>query len=162
MVADPRGFAYGDGPESVTGDPTASRERLEARIESAFAEQLAAVADAASTVADEWDGTRTRDRSAVVEPLERRLRDDGTAEALLAVTELVADSLDRPLPADPVAQPPYFVVTGEGPMVRVSFDEPPVRVVVLLRAFAVESGDTAAVYRRIDGVSVEVSFEDAA
>ena len=78
---------------------------------------------------------------------------------MLEIAPFVADQFDTSLPADPVPQPPYFVVTGEGPMIRVSLDDPAVRVVVLLRTFAVESGEGRPRYRRTDGVSVEVSIE---
>ena len=133
--------------------------RLGRRVEADFGTDLAAVDRAADAVADEWAGETTTDRTAVADALESRLRADGTADALLGIVATVADALDTTPPAEPVARPPYFVVTGEGPMVRVSLDDPPVRVVVLLRAFQVDSDGRGAVYRRTDDVHVEVTVE---
>ena len=155
------GRADGDTQRTVgaRGEQAVRRE-LRTAVRSAFEAELTAVARAATAVSESWDGTATTDRTAAVDRLAERLRANGTAERLVGVVRTVADTLDTQLPAEPVAEPPYYVVTGEGPMVRVSLPELDRRVLVTVQVFRVESGGQSARYRRLaDAPQVRVSLE---
>jgi|SRR5699024_1055654 len=103
-------------------------------------ELLDAVLGCADEVAASWDGDATADRTAVVEPFERALETTGIAERLPAVLVGAVDALGESLEAEPVAAPPYVVVTSRGPVLRATLD--PGRLVIAVRAFEIERDPT--------------------
>lgn len=103
-------------------------------------ELLGAVLAQADEVAASWDGDATTDRTAVVEPFEYALEAAGTAERLPAVLVGAVDALGDALEAEPVAAPPYVVITSRGPVLRATLDSG--RLVIAVRAFEVERNPT--------------------
>jgi hypothetical protein len=95
----------------------------------------------ADAVAAGWDGDATTDRGAVVPPYRATLREAGLHEPLLDALAAALAATDHDLAADPVAAPPYLVVTGQGVVLRAPLDGGG-RLVGTLRAFSV------APYRR--------------
>ncbi|PSP78103.1 hypothetical protein BRC81_08640 [Halobacteriales archaeon QS_1_68_20] len=73
------------------------------------------------------------DRETVTAALEHALEDETAFPRFVDAIHTTAETLKFDLPADPVAAPPYVVVTARGPMLRVTVDQG--RLVVLLRAF---------------------------
>lgn len=153
----------GDPNTDASGGDTSTADadmatRVAARLRGEHAESITRVWDAADAVAERWDGDATTEREAVVAPLERRLRADGTLAALLELFSTATEELETSPAADPVPAPPYLVVTATGPMLRATLPDREERLVVELRAFrvvrdAAETGDTGAdgpTYRRVD------------
>lgn len=113
----------------------------------AWVERTLACADA---VEECWKLDRVAESSQVVEPFRAALDRTGVLEAAPAVlAECVAATGER-LPAQPVAAPPYVVVTSEGVVLRATLgsDEPGEerRLVVRVATFDVER--TPVGYRR--------------
>ncbi|PSQ08185.1 hypothetical protein BRC97_02175 [Halobacteriales archaeon QS_6_71_20] len=138
-------------------DPTAVvRERLPAE----HGPLLDAVGTCADAVARRWsaddagdarptvDGPTTADRDAVVPALRDALAAAGALDALPGLLATGADALDAALPADPVAAPPYLVVTATGPVVRATLPDAG-RLVVSVRVFEVDRSAAAPRYRRL-------------
>jgi len=121
-------------------------ERVRRRLHADHAETLDRVWRVADAVAAEWASPPT-DRAAVVDPLERQLADD-TLTDLLELLSTAVETLGESLPADPVPAPPYLAVTATGPVLRATLSER--RLVVELRAFAVDRDGDRATYRRGD------------
>ncbi|QLG26920.1 hypothetical protein HUG10_04910 [Halorarum halophilum] len=119
----------------MTDDATLVRERILA----GHADLLGTVADCAEAVAAGWDGDATADREAVVPPLRAALERAGALSRLPSLLHTAAEALGTSLPAEPVAAPPYVVVTATGPVVRATFPDRG-RLVVEIRVFAVEPG----------------------
>jgi hypothetical protein len=113
------------------------------------ADVLDAVAASADAVAGDWPGARTRDASAVADPLAAELRERGVLAALPELLAAAVDAAGGALQADPVPAPPYVAVTSRGPVLRATLDEG--RLVVTLAVFRVT--DTGG-YERVDGVEV--------
>lgn len=111
-------------------------------------ETLATTLAAADAVAADWPDDAATDRSAVVEPLDRELRERGVLERLPTVLSDAADVAGVELQAEPVALPPYVVVTSTGPVLRATGATG--RLVVSVAAFVVERGATTR-YRRGPG-----------
>ncbi|MFB6117502.1 hypothetical protein [Halosegnis sp.] len=104
--------------------------------------------DCAASVAAGWDGPATTDRERVVPPYRATLRRAGVLEAAPTVLgECVAAAGER-LAADPVAAPPYVVVTGEGLLLRATLDK---RLLVWVRAFRLRrtAGGGSRRYERV-------------
>lgn len=116
---------------------------------------IAAIDDCADSVATSWDGDRTMDRGALVGHLEAALEGAGVLEDLPTVLSDAVAATGWDLPAEPVAAPPYVVVTSRGPVLRATVD--PGRLVLRFDAFDVTRRPTA--YRRRDGVELVVSLE---
>jgi hypothetical protein len=119
---------------SETKPETAVRRRIRAD----HADVVDRVAECSAAVAAAWDGDATADRAALVDPLERRLRETGVLADLPAVLIDAVDAAGGELAATPVAAPPYVVVTSTGPLLRATVDAG--RLVVAFRTFAVERG----------------------
>jgi hypothetical protein len=112
-----------------------TERRIRERLLATRSEPLAATIEAADAVAASWDGPATR-REAVVEPLSALLEHAGLREGYPALLATGAEVLGEPLPAPPVAAPPYVVITGTGPVLRASL--PSGRLVLRLAVFAIE------------------------
>lgn len=100
----------------------------------------AASGDGSAAAGDDFvadpDFPATADRAAVVEPLRAELRARGLLDRMPAVLADAADAAGYDLPAEPVAAPPYVVVTGRGPVLRGTVADG--RLVVVLTVFRVE------------------------
>ena len=103
-------------------------------------ELLETVIACADGVAASWDGDATVDRKRVVEPFERALDERGVTDRLPALLVGAVDALGEEFPAEPVAAPPYLVVTTVGPVLRATLSS--ARLVVTIRAFAIERDPT--------------------
>lgn len=115
----------------TTLDPDAAREHVEG--------EHAAIVDAVESCADEvaaaWDGDSTADGSAVSVTLEAALADAGVLDALPGVLQDTVDAAGGEMQAEPVAAPPYVVVTSRGPVLRATL--PVGRLVVRFAVFRV-------------------------
>ena len=143
----------------MTDDAALVRERILAE----HADPLRTVADCAEAVAAGWDDDATADRDALVPPLCAALERAGILGHLPSLLHTAAEALETTLPAEPVAAPPYVVVTATGPVVRATFPDHG-RLVVELGVFSVERGEDGPRYRRVavDGAdtvpAVRVAF----
>lgn len=99
-------------------------------------EVLASVARAADAVAAAWPGAAAGDAAAVADPLRAELRARGVHGRLPALLAGAVGATGRTLRADPVAAPPYVVVTSRGPVLRATLADG--RLVLTLGVFAVE------------------------
>jgi hypothetical protein len=97
---------------------------------------VATVGDCADAVASGWASEATTDRDAVVGPLRATLDRAGVLAELPTVLRECVAAAGGQLQAEPVAAPPYVVVTSVGPVLRATLDEG--RLVVTFRVFAVE------------------------
>ena len=114
---------------------------VRARLLETHREPFERALSCADAVAAGWDGDATTDRGAVVPPYRATLREAGLHESLLDALAAALAATDHDLAADPVAAPPYLVVTGQGVVLRAPLDGGG-RLVATLRAFSV------APYRR--------------
>ena len=130
------------------------------RIQDEHAAIVDGIDHCATQVADPWDTARTTDRDAVVDGLRGALEATGLLEQLPLVLADAVDATGYGLQAQPVAAPPYVVVTSRGPVLRATID--PGRLVVRFDVFDVvrdrETGQLPA-YRRRNGVRLSVSLE---
>lgn len=110
------------------------------------ADLLATVEQCADAVAAGWDGETTTDRSAVVPPLEAALRRSGVFDRLPAVLVGAVSAVGDRLRAQPVAGPPYVVVTSVGPVLRATLADR--RLVVTLGVFTVRRDGDGPRYAR--------------
>lgn len=116
----------------MTGfDPDAASEF----VRDEHAGVVARVGSCADAVAASWDGERVADADAIVPPLEACLREGGVLSALPDVLAGAVDAAGAELPAQPVAAPPYVVVTSRGPVLRATL--PDGRLVVRVAVFRV-------------------------
>ncbi|MXV62267.1 hypothetical protein GS429_09365 [Natronorubrum sp. JWXQ-INN-674] len=114
----------------------------------------------AAQVAEPWDTARTTDRNAVTDSLRAALESTGLLEQLPLVLADVVDATGYQLRAQPVAAPPYVVITSRGPILRATID--PGRLVIRFDVFdVVRDGDPGRLpaYRRRNGVRLDVSLE---
>ncbi|ELZ77371.1 hypothetical protein C455_13580 [Haloferax larsenii JCM 13917] len=114
---------------------------------------ITVVGQCADAVAAEWDGDSVTDRDSVVPPFARALDGSGALSRLPRALADAVTATGRPMPAPPVAAPPYVAVTGEGVVLRATVGDE--RLVIRLRTFDVVPGDPTRYVRR-DGVSVEL------
>lgn len=128
-------------------DPGAARASVRARED-----LLDAVAACADAVADTWDGRRVADSDSVTPRLHGVLDDTGVLDVLPGVLADAVDAAGGDLPAEPVAAPPYVVVTSRGPLLRATLDD--ARLLVRFDCFRV----TEEGYERRDGVDVTVEL----
>ncbi|WP_255198457.1 hypothetical protein [Halorarius litoreus] len=102
------------------------------------------VLDCADAVADSWPDERVSDRERVVTPFRAALDRTGVLAAAPTVLDECVTAAGGQLRAQPVASPPYVVVTSEGLVLRATLDDG--RLVVRVRAF--EVGRDPVGYRR--------------
>jgi len=122
--------------ERGENEPSARLTAVRERILTGHRGTLAATLDAADAVATSGalsDGRALRRR------LRARLDDRGLLAAYPVVLRTAVDAAGLALAADPVAAPPYVVVTSRGPVLRGSTGDG--RLVVAVRAFDVRSSD---------------------
>jgi hypothetical protein len=124
-----------------------------------------AIGRCADAVAAEWDESPTdaawtTDRDAVVPAFERALDAAGVLAHLPRVLSDLVTTAGYPMPAPPVAAPPYVAVTSEGVVLRASLGEE--RLVVSFDAFAVERGDEVRYVRRDAGAERPVDGRQTA
>lgn len=120
-------------------DAAAARRHLLADHRN-FVGAVLACADAAATPAT--------DRDAVVGPFRAALELSGALDAAPAVLAACVDAAGGDLRAQPVADPPYVVVTSTGLVLRATLDGG--RLVVRIDPFAVERDPTRYIRRRVD------------
>ncbi|MFC7176570.1 hypothetical protein [Halosegnis marinus] len=104
-----------------------------------------AVLECAAAVAAGWDGDATTDRERVVPPYRAALDRAGVLDAAPAVLRECVAAAGGSLAADPVAAPPYVVVTGEGLLLRATLDT---RLLVRVRAFRLVADGERRRYER--------------
>jgi hypothetical protein len=126
-------------------DPT---ETVRARLGDEHTAVLDAVSACADSVAADWPPEGTTSREAVVPPFRRALDASGVLARLPRVLSDLVTATGRPMPAPPVAAPPYVVVTSEGVVLRATASDG--RLVVTLRTFDVERGSETRYVRRPD------------
>ena len=153
----PRSGESRGGPRSGESRSTVADARE--RILTEHRATVTGVLQCADDVAATWDGDAATGRSDVVDPLSQRLHE---ADLLARLPGLLSDAVaatDHPLAASPVTAPPYVVVTSRGPVLRGTTDAG--RLVVVVRAFDVERGDTLRYVRgpTDPAAALSVSFE---
>ncbi len=142
-------------PLSVTdGTPLSSTlDDVERVLREEHERLLRVVGQCADAVAAEWDGDSQTDRDSVVPSFARALDGSGALSRLPRALADAVTATGRPMPAPPVAAPPYVVVTGEGVVLRATVGTE--RLVILLRTFDVVADDPTR-YVRTGDVSVEI------
>jgi hypothetical protein len=123
-------------------DPDAVREYLLAERH----DLVASVLDCADAITAGWDGDTTADRGQVTGPLRTTLERAGVLEQFPALLRECTDAAGGRLTADPVAAPPYVVVTSVGPMLRATLSGG--RLVVTFRVFRIERDEDGPRYAR--------------
>jgi len=118
-------------------DPAARARRY---VLDEHASTVATVLACAEVVAERWDHEATTDASAVAGPLRAELEAAGAWGRLPDVLAGAVRAAGFSLSAPPVADPPYVVATGRGPVLRATVSGG--RLVVLLRAFEVARDPT--------------------
>jgi hypothetical protein len=102
--------------------------------------------DCATATAAGWDGDATADRDRVVPPFRAALDRAGALAAAPDVLSGCVAAAGATLAADPVAGPPYVVVTGEGLLLRATLDT---RLLVRVRTFTLRRGPDGPRYVRV-------------
>lgn len=98
---------------------------------------IVAVIDSATELAGVIDSWPVSDSEMIRVPLERSLRADGLLVSLLDMLDTGAEALGETIQGQPVAAPPYLVITSRGPMCRGTLSNGR-RLIIELRLFAVE------------------------
>jgi hypothetical protein len=93
------------------------------------------VLDCATAVAASWDGSSVGERDRVVGPFRAALGRSGALDTAPTVLAECVQAAGTQLRAQPVAKPPYVVVTGAGLVLRATLEE--TRLVVRVAPFAV-------------------------
>ena len=120
--------------------------RVRAQLRSTHHDCVDETIACADAVADRWEQTWTTDRSALVQPLALELSQRGVLEYYPTVLSDLVTGIGYDLPAQPVAAPPYVVVTSTGPLLRATLADG--RLLVAFRLFDVERGGECRYVRR--------------
>lgn len=126
------------------------------RIQAEHAPIVAGIDHCADQVAAPWDTARTTNATRLTDSLQAALESTGLLDQLPLVLADVVDAAGYELQAQPVAAPPYVVVTSRGPVLRATIA--PGRLVVRFDCFEVVR-DPGPAYRRLDGVAVEIELD---
>lgn len=114
------------------------KEAIRSGLLAEHRETIESVSRVADVVAGEL--SMPADRGTVESSLEYGLRETGVFEQFVDVIRGAVAAADRKLLAEPVAASPYVVVTGRGPLLRVTVED--ARIVVCFEVFErVEKGD---------------------
>lgn len=111
--------------------------RVRERVLAEHRDTVAAVVEAGTSVAARVETWPVTDPDRLRGPLARELESRGLLDPLLGVLDTAVGTLDTSLRGDPVAAPPYLVVTSRGPLCRGTLADGR-RLVVELSLFAVE------------------------
>ncbi|MFB6104805.1 MAG: hypothetical protein ABEJ57_06980 [Halobacteriaceae archaeon] len=115
---------------------------------------LAAVDRRGTEVTREWPADGLGDGRRAATDLDTAFRAEGILERLPPVLETAAATLGTAPVADPVAAPPYVVVTSRGPVLRATL--PRWRVVLTLAVVTIETGR----YHPREDITLEVACPD--
>lgn len=115
------------------------------------------VLQAAETVADTWHADWTTSRAALVQPLRSELTRQGVLEQFPDVLRDAVQAAGDELKANPVAAPPYVIVTSRGPILRATIRDG--RLVVAYQVFTVERTTPPRYYRSGEKASDILSVE---
>lgn len=126
-------------------------ETVRTRLLEAHRPTLKRVYDCADVVSSGWNDDRPTDRTEVVPPFRALLRKESALEALAVAWAESLTYAGYELPARPVPNPPYVVVTSVGVVLRATVSEG--RLVATLRAFDVSPYERVGVLP--DGLVVE-------
>lgn len=105
----------------------------------------------ADAVASSWGEKWTTDREEVVGPLRAALSEAGLLGIYPAVLAECVAAAGGKLRAEPVAAPPYVVVTARGPVLRATLS--PDRIVVTVGVFEVTREDPRGQSRYVRGAT---------
>ncbi|WP_075937411.1 hypothetical protein [Halosegnis longus] len=111
--------------------------------------------DCADAAASGWDGGTATDSERVVSPYRTTLDRAGVLADAPAVLRECVEAAGARLSADPVAAPPYVVVTSEGLLLRATLDD---RLLVRVRVFGLADG----AYERVNETPAEAVTVDLA
>ncbi|MFB6254469.1 MAG: hypothetical protein ABEI06_07660 [Halobacteriaceae archaeon] len=120
---------------------------LQSHIRDQYPAILASISDCAETTRQKLDQHPTQEGDQIKTFLQDCL---DKKNLLAACSHLLQESLQAQgleLPAQPVPSPPYVVVTSRGVMLRGTFEDQ--RIVILLQVFTVDPENTSQ-YRRCD------------
>lgn len=98
-----------------------------------------AIDDCADAVAAAWTSSSAESSSSVAKPLRACLDASGVLERLPGVLADAVAATGRELEAQPVAAPPYVVVTSRGPICRATL--PDGRLLLRFRVFELAEGN---------------------
>ncbi|ADD07033.1 uncharacterized protein Nmag_3483 [Natrialba magadii ATCC 43099] len=125
------------------------------------ADTIAAIDDCATRVTRDWDTARTTSPDTLVDSLRSELESAGVLETLPTVLASAVDATGYELQAQPVAAPPYVVLTSCGPILRATIA--PGRLVIRFDVFEVVRTDDPnqqPEYHRLDGVRMQIGLEN--
>ncbi|MGA9402108.1 hypothetical protein [Haladaptatus sp.] len=151
------------GPETnpetdPTPDPKTDVERaVREFLRSEHEGTVSALLRCADTVAEGWADDSTTDRSAVVGPLKRALRESGLLARFPDILAGAAGAAGFSLRATPVPAPPYVAVTSRGPVLRATVSGG--RLVVSFRLFDVVRDGGVRYVRGTSDARTAVSVE---
>jgi hypothetical protein len=111
--------------------------RVRERVLAEHRDTVTGVVGAGTSVAATVETWPVTDPDRLRDPLEQELEDRDLLDPLLGVLDTAVGTLDTRLRGDPVAAPPYLVVTSRGPLCRATLADSS-RLVVELSLFAVE------------------------
>lgn len=126
-------------------DLDAARESVRERRD--LLDTVSACADA---VTADWESNTITDSDRITGPLRVLLSEAGVLDSLPGVLADAVTAAGGTLEAQPVAAPPYVVLTSRGPLLRATLGDD--RLLVRLDCFRVTDGG----YERRDGVDVVV------
>jgi hypothetical protein len=126
-------------------------ETVRTRLLESHRPTLQRVYDCADVVSSGWSDDRPTDRTEVVPPFRALLRKASALEALAVAWAESLTYAGYELPARPVPNPPYVVVTSVGVVLRATVSEG--RLVATLRTFDVSPYERVGVLP--DGLVVE-------
>ncbi|MFC7201935.1 hypothetical protein ACFQJC_00255 [Haloferax namakaokahaiae] len=122
-------------------------------LEDEHSRLITVVRQCADAVAESWSDEFTTDREQVVPRFAQALDGSGALSRLPGALADAVTATGRPMPAPPVAAPPYVVVTSEGVVLRATVGDE--RLVITLRVFALETEGEEKRYTRTPDVELE-------
>lgn len=126
---------------------TRAESTVQSRVLETHRATLRSLIDAGRRVAATWSERAASDASAVRDPLEHVIDEQGLAAPLLDVLRVGVDALDEQPQGRLIPAPPYLVVTSRGPLCRTTMSNDR-RLVIVVELFEVDR--TASSYRFLD------------